>query len=106
MKPWPSRATRSSRMLDRFALAGGRVPTEHAVLLHRFEREQTRQRRVVADLERRVGRAVLGLQLVEEITRVHVERIVLFHGAARIVHHVHLDGRLAATPGAAWPRAT
>src|SRR5215471_826193 len=97
MNPWPSRATRSSRtVLDRFALAPGRVPAEDAVLLHRFEREQAGQRRVVADLERRVGGAVLRLQLVEEVARVDVERIVLFHGAARIDLDVQLDGRLPA----------
>src|SRR5579872_2074713 len=73
-----------------------RVPAEHLALLHRFEREQAWERRIVANVERRVGRPVLRFQLVEEVARVHVERIILFHGATRVDHHVQLDGRLSA----------
>ena len=64
-------------------------------VLHRFEREQAGQRRVVADFHRRVGLPVLRPSAVEEVPRVRVKRVVLFDAAARIDVDVHLD-RLAA----------
>src|SRR5260221_14484193 len=87
----PFRPSSVSGLLQLLALPRCGVPTEDAVLLHGFEREQAWQRRVVPDFERRVGGAVLGLQLVEEIARVDVERIVLLHRAARVDRDVQLD---------------
>src|SRR5215467_3900464 len=100
MNPCPSNATLSSRIVtecrllnaeeassQRFALASLRVPAEWLARLQRFEREQTRERRVVADFH--VGvRLLPRLHTVEEVLRVDVERVVLFDAAVRV--HVHL----------------
>src|SRR4026207_543025 len=69
---------------ERLALPRRRVPPQDAILLHRFEREQGRQCRVVTDLHRRIGLPVLRLQFVEEVARVHVQRVILFDAAARV----------------------
>src|SRR5262249_18270799 len=80
---------------QRFALPRRSVPAEDLVLLHRFEGEQTRQRGVVADFHRRVRLAVLRLELVEEVARVRVKRVVLLNGAARVHGDRQLDVALA-----------
>src|SRR5262245_8246620 len=85
---------------QRFRLPRRRIPAQYLVVLHRFEREQGRQCRVVSDFQRRIGLSVLRLQFVEEVTGVRVQRVVLFDAAARVDIYVRLD-RLPATAAAA-----
>src|SRR4029079_14890831 len=90
----------ANRELKSLALPFRRVPTEDPVLLHRLEREQRRQCRVVADVHRRTGLPVLRLHFVEEVARVRVQRVILFDAAARVDEHVHLDSLPAAAAAA------
>src|SRR6476620_4273625 len=90
-------------------LAGPRlgVPSERLALLHRLECQEARERSVVADLEFRV-RLLPGLDAVEEVPRVDVERVVFLHAALGIHIKLRFDGRhVVAAPAAAttsaWP---
>src|SRR4051794_27854325 len=90
---------------ERLRLAGGGVPPEDPVLLHRFEREQAGQRRVVADLHGRGGLAVLRLEAIEEVAGVHVQRVVLFDRTARVDVDVQVHRRLSTSPPSPPARA-